>query len=165
MKIVLDSTPLIYLNRAGLSWVFGEFETFIPRSVFEEVVLRGKEFYKKDALVAEKLVNDGKIVVEFPSVTVEARRILAELGEGELQAIALAKQKNAVAIIDDDVAKGFGEIFGVDVHGTFFLISLLVHNKKLSKAQAVKKIQEMIKLGWRVSVDKYLEFVELITKL
>lgn len=164
MKIVLDATPLIYLNKAGLSWIFSEFETFIPPSVFEEVAIKRKEIYKQDALLADKLVTDGKIILEAPELHLE-KPIGLLFGEGELQAISLAKQKNAIAIIDDEDARNFARISGLKVHGTFFLLYLMVKNKKLSKTDAVKKMQEMIGFGWRVSVEKYLQFAELINKL
>ncbi len=164
MKIVLDATPLIYLNKVGLSWIFGEFETFITPGVFEEVAIKRKEIYKQDALLVDRLVADGKIILEMPQSRLEKPAGLF-FGEGELQTISLAKQKNAIAIIDDEDARNFAKILGVNVHGTFFLFYIMVKNKKMHKNNAIKKMQEMIGFGWRVSVEKYLQFVELINKI
>lgn len=166
MKIVLDSTPLIYLNKVGLSFVFDEFQTFVPQSVFDEVVVGGKELSQNDAIISEELINSKKILVEKPfgGILAELEKI-GGLGVGEMQAIALAKEKNAIAIIDDEFAKGIGELFGVKVHGAFFLIFCMVKSGKLSKKAAVQKIEEMIESGWRVGIETYLEFAASIKKI
>jgi hypothetical protein len=41
---VFDSSPLIYLNKVGLTWIFEllEGEKIIPDQVFEQVITEGK---------------------------------------------------------------------------------------------------------------------------
>lgn len=65
MIFVINSTPLIYLCKAGLNWIFQELDAdcIIPDSVYEEVVIRGKQIGSADAFVAEELVNNNVISV------------------------------------------------------------------------------------------------------
>lgn len=50
MIFVFNSTPLIYLCKAGLDWIFEELDAdcIIPDSVYEEVVIRGKQVGRSD---------------------------------------------------------------------------------------------------------------------
>ena len=59
--LVFDATPLIYLAKVEKLHLLGNIggKKVIPRAVFEEVVTRGKEYGKVDALMVERLVEQG----------------------------------------------------------------------------------------------------------
>jgi len=62
---VFDSSPVIYLNKVGLAWVLEELEgeKIVPPAVYEQVVPRGKARGDADALLTERLVEQGVITV------------------------------------------------------------------------------------------------------
>jgi len=55
-----------------------------------------------------------------------------------------------------------GEILGVEVYGTLYLIFLMLRRGKIDKKTAVYKVNEMIKKGFRLRVEVYSEFLKLL---
>lgn len=167
MNLVLNATPLIYLTRAGLSWIFGAVGGMISTpAVYSEVVERGKELGRPDAKVLEDLFEKGVLVVRAPRNTIlrmvreaAAESVYAPLHAGEAEVLALAKELKAVAIIDEKSAREAGEVLGIEVRGSAYLIGLMVKAGKISRKQATQAIDKMISSGWRISTEDYLKIV------
>jgi len=160
---IFNSMPLIYLSKVNLSWVFEELkgEKLIPETVYFEVVVKGKERGEIDAFIVDELINKGV----FKVVKVEPFNWLKEIRElhkGEMEVLSLAKEKNGIAITDDSIAREVGEILGVRVHGTLYLIFLMLRKGKIDKRTAIEKVNEMIKKGFRLSAEVYSEFLKLV---
>jgi predicted nucleic acid-binding protein len=164
MIYVFDSTPLIYLSKASLSWIFEELrgEKLIPEGVYQQVVTRGEEIGEADALIVEELIEKGTFSVNKVEIRKTFQKIKEELHEGEIEVLQLAKEKEGIAIIDEGIAREIGEIFNIHCHGSFYLIFLMVKKGKLSRKEAKGKVDEMIKKGWRLRHEQYLEFLELL---
>lgn len=161
--IVFSSTPLIYLSKVNLSWIFEELrgEKLIPKAVYFEVVVKGKERGDVDAFIVEDLVKKGTIKI----VEVEVKswlKDIQELHKGEIEALELAREKDGIAIIDDSIAREIGEILGIKVHGSLYLIFLMLKKGKIDKKTAKSKVEEMIKKGFRLSAEVYSEFLRLL---
>ncbi|MCK4732588.1 MAG: hypothetical protein KAT65_09025, partial [Methanophagales archaeon] len=62
---IFDSSPLIYLSKVGLNWIFVQLdgEKIIPTQVYEQVITQGKIRGDADAIVSEELVKKGIIKV------------------------------------------------------------------------------------------------------
>ncbi|MFQ6129187.1 MAG: DUF3368 domain-containing protein [Candidatus Hadarchaeaceae archaeon] len=173
MSLVLNATPLIYLTRAGFSWVFeaaGE-AMFSTPSVYSEVVTRGKELGRPDAKVLEDLFKNGTIVVRAPKKAIlrKIQKIVAEstgapLHAGEAGVLALAKELNGIAVIDEKPARGAGEVLGIEVRGSAYLIGSMVRRKKIKLEEAIQAVDKMISSGWRISTEDYLKIVEELKK-
>ena len=160
---VFNSTPLIYLCKSNLGWIFEELEgeKFIPKTVYFEVVVKGKERGDVDSFVVEDLIDRGVIEV----VEVEAKSLLKyvrELHAGEIEVLKLAKEKNGIATIDDSIAREIGEILGIKVHGSLYLIFLMLKKGKINRKVAEDKIKVMIRKGFRISTEVYSEFLRLL---
>ncbi|MDI6859741.1 MAG: DUF3368 domain-containing protein [Methanocellales archaeon] len=169
MILVFDSTPLIYLSKVGLSWIFRELsgEILIPKTVFEEMVTEGKKRGDADAFVVDELVKD-KILSVVDAGNEFKRKfegLSAELHPGEIDVLALASAKGAIAIFDESIAREVGDILGIKTHGTFYLIFSMVKKGKLSRKEAKNKVDEMVKKGWRIGHERYLEFMELLERI
>jgi predicted nucleic acid-binding protein len=166
---VFNSSPLIYLNKVGLNWIFEQLEgeKIIPPVVYEEVITRGKLRSDADAIISEVLVK--KEVINVVSVENDFKAMLkslkAELHEGELEVLALAKEKGGVAILDEGIAREVAKVFKIDVHGTLFLLFLMVKNGILGKEEVREKVNSMIRLGFRLGHDEYLEFLDLLENI
>ncbi len=167
MIFIFNSTPLIYLCKAGLNWIFQELEAecIIPDSVYEEVVIRGKQTGNADALVAEELVKNNVISVRKIENKNKFTQLNQELHHGEIGVLSLAKSLDGVAIVDDDIARTTGEILGVEVHGTIYLIFLMIRKGKISKEDAKAKLNKMITDGFWMGHKQYLTILELIDKI
>lgn len=163
---IFDSSPLIYLNKVGLNWVFEllEGEKIIPTQVYEQVVTRGKIRGDADAIISEELVRNEVIKV----ITVEngfkemLKSLKEELHEGELEVLALAKNEGGVAILDESIAREVGKVFKIEVHGALFLIFLMVKKGKMRKEEARDKVDLMIRKGFRLGHEEYLEVLNLL---
>ena len=167
MIFIFNSTPLIYLCKAGLDWVFQELDVdrIIPDAVFEEVVIKGKQIGSADALAAEKLVKKGIMSVQKIENNSQFTQLSQELHRGEIEVLSLAKSMGGIAFVDDDIARTAGEILGVEVHGTVYLIFLMVKKGKLSKEDAKDRINTMIKDGFWMGHKQYLTILELLDKV
>lgn len=167
MIFVFNSTPLIYLCKAGLNWIFQELDAdcIIPDSVYEEVVIEGKQIGSADALVVEELVKNNVISVHKVHSKSEFTQLTQELHSGEIGVLSLAKSLDGVAIVDDDIARTAGGILGVEVHGTIYLIFLMIRKDKISREDAKAKINKMITDGFWMGHKQYLTILQLIDKM
>ena len=93
------------------------------------------------------------------------KSLKAELHEGELEVLALAKEKGGVAILDEGIARAVAKVFKIDVHGTFFLLFLMVKKGILGKEEVREKVNSMIRQGFRLGHDEYLEFLDLLENI
>lgn len=166
---IFNSSPLIYLNKVGLNWVFAQLEgeKCIPTEVYKQVITEGKIRGDADAVVSEELVEKG--VIKVVSIKNDFKKRLkslrGELHEGELEVLALANAKRGVAVLDEGIAREVGSVFKIEVHGTLFLIFLMVKKRRLKKEEAKDKVDLMIRKGFRLGHEEYLEFLKLLETL
>lgn len=163
---IFDSSPLIYLNKVGLNWIFEQLEgeKFIPAQVYEQVVTRGKIRGDADAIISEELIKKGviKVIIVENGFKAMLESLKDELHEGELEVLTLAKNKGGVAVLDESIAREVGRVFKIEVHGTLFLIFLMVRMMKLKKEEAREKVNLMIREGFRLGHEEYLGFLNLL---
>lgn len=164
---IFDSSPLIYLNKVGLNWIFKQLEgeKIIPTEVYKQVVTEGKNQGYADALISEDLVNKGviKVVQVAENGFKEMLKSLEkELHEGELEVLTLAKNKGGVAVLDESIAREVGSVLRIEVRGTLFLIFLMVRKRELKKEEAKNKVDLMIRNGFRLGHEEYQEFLNLL---
>ncbi len=166
---VFDSSPLIYLARVEKLEIleFIDAHKVVPEGVFWEVVVVGKEKGKENALELENIFKRGVIEV----ISIEDGKLLKKLkkipglARADAEVICLAKDKGAIAIIDDEFARRVASALKVQVHGTIYLILKLLKEGKISRGEAEAIINEMIKSGFRCSAELYSEILHKIRKL
>ena len=163
---IFDSSPLIYLSKVGLNWIFVQLdgEKIIPTQVYEQVITQGKIRGDADAIVSEELVKKGiiKVITVKNGFREMLKSLKKELHEGELEVLALAKDKGGIAVLDESIAREVGSVFKIEVHGTLFLIFLMVKRRRLKKEEAKNKVNLMIRKGFRLGHEEYLEFLNLL---
>jgi predicted nucleic acid-binding protein len=69
-----------------------------------------------------------------------------------------------VAIVDDSIAREVGEMLGIKVHGSLYLIFLMLRKGKIDKKLAKDKFDAMIRKGFRLSSEVYSEFLRLLKR-
>ena len=149
MIVVSNSTPLIALSRINKFSLLREYfgEIHIPKEVFDEVVTRGGNLSgAEEAASAEwiKVGNVGnKIAVESLSIT---------LDKGEAEAIVLAREKDALLIIDDGDGRRTAESLGLKITGTMGILLLAHEDGKLDLKTA---IDDLMAAGFRLSEKEY----------
>ena len=165
VRLALNSTPLIYLARAGGLHLVTNFRVVIDGYVYEEVVLRGLKRELRDAELVKDQVDAGKIEVIDVNGSLKFLAELLKMGCGETSAIMLVKKGHAdIAIIDDKYARNIAKSYRVKVHGTLFLILMGVNKGIIGRKEAMDLLARMIREGFRISPEVVMEFSREMSK-
>ncbi len=166
--LIFDATPLIYLTRVGLVNLIEGIRAhkFAARSVFKEVVERGKLKGLADALALSRLFEAGVIDIADPldAKYLQALRRVRGLEEPDAETLAIAKERNYTAVLDDLLARKVAKTYGIDFVGTPHILILGIRNHLLGKEDALKAVDEMVDAGWRCGPELYREIIRLIQR-
>ncbi len=120
MKAVVNRTPLIALaivkQIALLEHLFDEL--FIPTSVYEEVVLKGR-----DRPGVAEIRNANWLIIKTPQPKPSLPVELLELDTGEQDVILLGQEVKADwLLIDEKLARRVADVIGFQVKGTLGIL-------------------------------------------
>ncbi|MBI2664149.1 DUF3368 domain-containing protein [Candidatus Woesearchaeota archaeon] len=169
MILVFDSTPLIYFAKLRILDKLAKLkaELVIPKSVYEEVVAGGKRKAEEDALFIEKLVSQSVFKINEALNKTLARKIasIRSVGYADAETLALAKDLNCIAIVDESAARTIAEAEGIKYRGSVFILFLLSKENLIHKKDIKFYVDKMISLGWRCSTEFYSAILDAIAKL
>jgi predicted nucleic acid-binding protein len=154
MKIVIsDSSMLILVSKLDiLDTMLETFESIIiPEGVRVEVVDRGKEGKKMDALLVEKRIDDGKILVKKISKDDEKNKLMNDFNihSGEAEAVLLYLEEKADLLGTDDYQTlKTCKILNIHYFTTPLFLFQSHVNRKIEKAFALRKLERLSKFGW-----------------
>ena len=167
--LIFDSTPLIYLTKAGLSRIFKELqgEKLTSPLVKKEVVDAGKDRGIPDAIVLDKLFDTGVFRVCEPADKSFLARLLNTHGLhfADAEVLALAHEHKGLALIDDEVGRKTAKVYEIDYAGSSYVLMRAVCEELISKAKAKQVVNDMVSLGWRCSVESYMNILGALEKL
>jgi len=151
MRIVSDTGPIIGLAKIGMVDLLKALasEVLIPPFVHKE--LFGKTGFESTYI--EDALEDFIKVAPVNSLNLSAADVLAELDEGEKQAIALASGlgEGVLLLIDDHAGRQAARKLGVAVTG---LIGLLLIGKERGLiGRVVPLLEELRQAGYWLSDD------------
>ncbi len=157
MPTVSDSSPLIWLSKIGrLSLLKKLYEAvLIPEEVYREVVERGLEEGLSDALVVKEGVDEGWLKVsKLDERGVELCRRMAghasEIHLGEAQAIIVARERDALLLMDESSGRAFAETWGLRVRGTLYILLRALREGILDRDEAKEAMLQLIEKGFRI---------------
>ncbi|MCZ7357695.1 MAG: DUF3368 domain-containing protein [Candidatus Methanoperedens sp.] len=157
--LIFDATPLIYHGKANLIEKVKRFpeDKYTTKSVYREVVEKGKKSGKPEVFLIESLFKKDEIKIKDPSNKkfVEHLKENPKIHEADVDVLALAYELKGIALMDDEEARGMAEIEGIEHHGTIYLLLRMRKLKLLTKEEAVAGLNEMIRMGWRCSTELY----------
>ena len=78
------------------------------------------------------------------------------LGKGEAEAIVLAKEKDALLIIDDRDGRGMASSLGIKVTGTVGLLKYAAENGRIDMKNTM---EELMASGFRLSKSEYEKII------
>ena len=163
--LIFDATPLIYLTRVGLIRLIEALPArkFVARSVFEEVVERGKAKGLADALAVGRLFDAKTISIVKPKDNGLLRTLthISGLEEADAETLTVAKQQGYRAVLDDRLARKVAKTYGIDFVGTPYVLLISIHKGLLGKDDATKAIDDMIEAGWRCGPELYREIIKI----
>ncbi len=141
MKAVVDSTPLITLAVIGhftlLKSLFDE--VLIPTSVYEEVVLKGK-----NRPGVSEISNANWLIVKAPKHKPSLPAELLGLDAGERDVILLGQEVAADwLLIDEKLGRKIADVMGFQVKGTLGVLLIAYRTGLLSREEALKAAQTL----------------------
>lgn len=141
-KIVFDTCSLIYITKISLKKLITNVfsNIFIPTMVKKEVLYNPDEHIEGDTI--KKNLDSKKIIERKIRIT----QFTKHLGLGELEAINLAKDENALLITDDKLALNWALFRGIRVKTTETLLILLLKKKLIDFKLFMEKIIELNKI-------------------
>ncbi|MBE0524810.1 MAG: DUF3368 domain-containing protein [Methanosarcinales archaeon] len=152
MKIVSNSSPLIFFSAIGMLDTLADFDDIsIPKAVYEEVIkndLKGSNEVKHADWIKVVEVEDHESII-FSST----------LDAGESEAIALAIKQNADLILLDDLAgRRAATAYGIEVIGTLGLLKVLYQKGRIENMKNV--LDKIQKHGFWMSTDLYKKMLK-----
>lgn len=157
--IVSNSSPLIVLGKVGAFQLLQEcFGTvLVPAAVYKEVQNKGGT---PEAVALDRGIQEKWLVIE--KVMIDRQLKTEKIGQGEKEAICLAARKKCPVLLDDDLAKGFAAVLGVEARGTLFVLLVASAQKFISRSEAIEILDRMILNGFYLSTEVYARFLSLL---
>jgi predicted nucleic acid-binding protein len=138
--VVADAGPLIALGKLGrLDLLQSVADTvLVPPAVVDEVVVAGERRGRADAIAVRQALRTGLVRSSpAPKIEVPYSVDLRSLGLGEREAIQLALNEHADAVlIDDMAARAAASELGLTVFGTLGIVVRALHADAIQQDEA-----------------------------
>ena len=157
--VISNSSPLIHLTRLGkIEYLFNLVKKIsIPKAVFDELVIEGKQKNYSESYSIETFIKEGKInVIRLKSFD---DSFYPPLGRGELEALELAKQNNELLLIDDKKARNIAKLIQIEHQTTLATIFELLVSEVIDFAEYKSNIKRYAESSW-ISADVIQEYIE-----
>lgn len=151
--IVADTGPLIALALVDMLPVLPRLftEVFVPESVLEEATA---DLSKPGAQAISIALKNGWVISHAVEMTETYRDLIDFLDKGEVDALVLAKQLNAIALIDERKGRNAAKKHGISITGS---AAVLIMAKQQGFIASVKSAVDLLREhGYRMS-DKLVK--------
>ncbi|MDY6788460.1 MAG: DUF3368 domain-containing protein [Candidatus Nanohaloarchaea archaeon] len=149
----------MYLAKADILEHVGELEEeiLVPEKVYKEVVIQGKEEGYADAYRIEDFLDNsgGKMTDSRNNEIFDELKNNPNLSKADVEVLAIAEERSAIAVVDEDYARGIADVEGISNHGSVYVVLLLVKRDIISAEKAQEAIDSMVEHGWYCSTDLY----------
>lgn len=162
MRVVSDSSPIISCARAGKLHLIRDIysKIIIPPAVYREIVIDG--FGKPGDSEIDSGISVWLEIIE-PSFKGLIDILNHNFGEGESEAIALAKELDAYLLIDEIKAMNEAKRRGIGILSTLIM---LLEAKKIGMISNVKsELDELLASGFRCSAALYEKILILSNEI
>ena len=150
MLVVSDTSPLVALVHLGRLDLLQKIyrEVLIPPAVMQELQRA------PDSRVADAVGAAGFLRIVAPTQRLDDSTLPAGLGEGELEALALALENRAdFLLLDESRGRRAGERLGLRITGT---LGVLVAAKAIGLIDTVTPLIESLESGIQFRIGKRL---------
>lgn len=149
MKVVFNSSPLIFLSRLEFLDIFLDSadDFYLPNFVAEEISAKSDAASQQ----VKALIDADKILVKEIQLLSLANRLNMRLGRGESEAIALGTElQTDYIILDDFAARKEATRLGLNVKGTLAVIKKLQIDGKIIISSTDQLYQDILAMNFRV---------------
>ena len=165
--IISNSSPLILLARINKLGIIKEIykKIYIPKAVYNEVIVRGKEEKYSDAFIIERAVDDFIFIRDLKEKNLrESKKLNDVIGIGESEAITLAIQERAsLLLIDNLEPRKIAEVKNIKCRSTPGIILEALHKEKITVEEYKNSIIKLAEYAW-LSGDIVAYFLEQADK-
>ena len=158
-SIVSDTTTIIILGKLNrydlLENIFSKI--YVPQEVMREISVKEDGIYEK---IEQNLLFESKDISDTSLFDI----LNNLLDSGESQAIVLAKELNLILLIDEKKGRKIAKNMGLNIIGLLGILILNVKKKYTSKDEALKILERIKELNFRVSQKLENSFLEQISK-
>ncbi len=149
MKIVFNSSPLIFLSRLNFLELFlqYDYQFYVPEIVINEINAKQDEASN----YINNLVTSKSLIVKQISLFSLAKSINERLGRGEAEAIALGTElQSDYVILDDFAARREAIRLGLNVKGTLAIIKKMMADERIKIDDLDEFYQQLLQIKFRV---------------
>jgi len=170
MPVTSNTSPIVALAKIGrLGLLKSLYEiTFISPFVKIESVDKGKELGALDALEIERAIDEGwiKVAKLTRKQSLSTRRLVSEarIGLGEAGALALARDKGMMAILDDKEARAIAKSWNLRVTSTVMVLYEAFVKNLISYDELIEDLAKLTKVMW-ISTDVVAEILRRARKV
>jgi len=164
--VVADSTVLIFLGKLRrLDWLRAAYEpVLIPTSVYEEVVVNGKDLGARDAVLVENAIDDGWIEVHEIDPRAAIQKYDLEAGETEVLSLALAREHDEV-LVDEESVRDVARLHGLRPRGTLYFLFRAVRDGEITFDEFLELLETLLDVGFYLDEAIYLEAIRKARQL
>ncbi len=161
--IICDSSSLILLakiNRLSIvNTLYGK--ALIPKAVYDEAVVKGKEERYSDAFLIEKQIGESIAVKELAKTHMaRAESLKAAIGNGEAETIALCEQEKQKTLLTDDLESiRIAEARRIKCRTTLGVLYEALKEELMQLRDYESSLKEFSKNAW-VSAEIITEFLQ-----
>jgi len=162
--VVTNTSPAIVLARIRRLGLLKELygTVLISPSVRVECVDRGREMGATDVLEIEDGIRQGWIQPVHLSrdEMQDARRLIdrARIGLGEAEVLVLAKNRNALAVLDDKEARAIAKSWNLEYTGTVMVLYEAFEKGLISYEELVEDLAKLTRIMW-ISTEVITEII------
>ena len=149
MKIVFNSSPLIFLSRLNFLNLFlqYDYEFYVPEVVIAEINAKQDEASQYINLS----IDNNSLIIKQVNLLSLANSINERLGRGEAEAIALATElQSDYVILDDFAARRQAMRLGLNVKGTLAIIKKMMADDQVKIDDLNQFYQQLLQIKFRV---------------
>lgn len=164
MPVVTNTSPVIVLAKIRCLQLLKELygSVLMPPSVKIECVDKGKETAAGDVLDIENGVKEDWIqLVTLSDAEVreaEGLVVKARIGRGEAEALVLAKNRNALAALDDKEARAIAKSWDLRYAGTLMVLYEAFQKQLISHDELLDDLAKLTRIMW-ISTDVITEII------
>ena len=159
MRVISDSSPLIYLVKIGcIKYLKNLFdEIIISKGVYEEI-LEGRKHGKNETIILEELIEEEFIIVKEPNSIIE----IETLDRGEKESISICKELNINTILIDE-EKGFNisYMFNLNPIRTTNLLIILLDKSLINLSRYKEFLNKLIEAGYFLDASTYEKLLRI----
>ena len=160
MKLVADTSPLIFLAKLKKLAFLDSFEVMVPATVFSEIEA-GRRAGKEDVACIERWLARKKTPILDAPFIPELSDIL---GKGEISVISLAlKEHITTVLIDEKKARAYARLYSLQPRGTLSVVVQLHKAGAISTRHCKDLIFALLKQGYRIKEEQLLELLNSLT--